>query len=97
MTSCVSLNIAHYSQISIGQSSMLLSCDIMLFTLAGKICINASVIMLHVLQIDAVNLASLDAIIISNFLSMLALPFITENTGFKGTIYATDPTIQTGR
>ena len=53
--------------------------------------------MLHVLQIDAVNLASLDAIIISNYLSMLALPFITENTGFKGTIYATDPTIQTGR
>ena len=48
-------------------------------------------------KIDAVNLSNIDAIIISNYLSMLALPFITEDTGFKGTIYATDPTIQTGR
>lgn len=28
---------------------------------------------------------------------MLALPFITESTGFKGPIYATEPTLQIGR
>lgn len=28
---------------------------------------------------------------------MLALPFITEGTGFKGSIYATEPTLQIGR
>lgn len=28
---------------------------------------------------------------------MLALPFITEGTGFKGIIYATEPTLQIGR
>ncbi|XP_067944009.1 integrator complex subunit 9-like [Watersipora subatra] len=48
-------------------------------------------------ETDAVDLSGLDAIIISNYLSMLALPFITEETGFRGTIYATDPTVQTGR
>ncbi|KAF6041190.1 INTS9 [Bugula neritina] len=48
-------------------------------------------------EIDAINLNNLDAIIVSNYLSILALPFVTEGTGFKGTIYATDPTVQTGR
>lgn len=28
---------------------------------------------------------------------MLALPFVTEGTGFKGVIYATEPTLQIGR
>lgn len=42
-------------------------------------------------------MALVDAILISNYMSMLALPFITEGTGFRGTVYATDPTIQSGR
>jgi integrator complex subunit 9 len=28
---------------------------------------------------------------------MLALPFITEGTGFAGVVYATEPTLQIGR
>ena len=28
---------------------------------------------------------------------MLALPFITEDTGFKGRVYATEPTMTFGR
>uniref|UniRef100_A0A0E9SNV8 Uncharacterized protein n=1 Tax=Anguilla anguilla TaxID=7936 RepID=A0A0E9SNV8_ANGAN len=28
---------------------------------------------------------------------MMALPYITEHTGFTGTIYATEPTLQIGR
>lgn len=28
---------------------------------------------------------------------MMALPYITEGTGFKGKVYATEPTLQIGR
>ena len=34
---------------------------------------------------------------LSPFSCMLALPFITEGTGFKGRIYATEPTMTFGR
>lgn len=30
-------------------------------------------------------------------MNMLALPYITEGTGFAGTVYATEPTLQIGR
>ncbi|CAG0922119.1 unnamed protein product, partial [Notodromas monacha] len=41
--------------------------------------------------------SQINAILISNFMCMLALPFITEGTGFSGAIYATEPTLQIGR
>lgn len=44
-----------------------------------------------------IDFSEIDVILISNYLNMLALPFITENTGFKGTVYATEPTLQIGR
>ncbi|KAL1123383.1 hypothetical protein AAG570_002465 [Ranatra chinensis] len=44
-----------------------------------------------------VDYSELDVILISNYTSMLALPFITERTGFKGVVYATEPTLQIGR
>lgn len=40
---------------------------------------------------------SVDAILVSNWMSLLALPFFTENTNFTGVVYATDPTLQLGR
>lgn len=48
-------------------------------------------------QLDMIDLASIDIILISNFENMLSLPFITEYSRFKGQIYATEPTIQIGR
>ncbi|KAL5292304.1 INTS9.2 family protein [Megaselia abdita] len=44
-----------------------------------------------------VDFSEIDVIFISNYLNMLALPYITEGTDFKGTVYATEPTLQIGR
>ncbi|XP_064480240.1 integrator complex subunit 9-like [Ornithodoros turicata] len=44
-----------------------------------------------------VDFADIDVILVSNYQSMLALPFITEGTGFKGTVYMTEPTLLIGR
>lgn len=44
-----------------------------------------------------VDFSEIDVILISNYMNMLALPFITENTGFCGQVYATEPTLQIGR
>jgi integrator complex subunit 9 len=44
-----------------------------------------------------IDFAQVDVILISNYLCMMALPFITEGTGFQGRVYATEPTLQIGR
>lgn len=44
-----------------------------------------------------VDFSEIDIILISNYMNMLALPYITEGTGFNGTVYATEPTLQIGR
>lgn len=44
-----------------------------------------------------VDFSEIDVILISNYLNMLALPYITERTGFKGKVYATEPTRQIGQ
>ncbi|XP_060605120.1 integrator complex subunit 9-like [Ruditapes philippinarum] len=44
-----------------------------------------------------VDLSQVDVILLSNSSCMLALPYITEYTGFKGSIYCTDPTLQIGK
>ncbi|KAF6213099.1 hypothetical protein GE061_010814 [Apolygus lucorum] len=46
---------------------------------------------------NMVDYSEIDVILISNYSSMLALPFITEGTGFKGVVYATEPTLQIGK
>lgn len=46
---------------------------------------------------NVVDFSQVDVILISNYLCMLALPFVTENTGFRGVVYATEPTLQIGR
>ena len=51
----------------------------------------------HLPQLSLIDISSVDAIVITNFYNILALPYITEYTGFKGKIYATEPTIQMGR
>jgi len=44
-----------------------------------------------------VDLATVDCILISNYETITALPYITQFTDFKGKIYATEPTKQFGR
>ncbi|KAK9744742.1 Metallo-beta-lactamase superfamily [Popillia japonica] len=44
-----------------------------------------------------IDFSQVDVILISNYLCMMALPFITEGTGFQGRVYATEPTLQMGR
>ena len=44
-----------------------------------------------------ISFDEIDTILVSNYLSMLALPFITNGTGFKGVVLMTEPTMQLGR
>ncbi|XP_047277912.1 integrator complex subunit 9 isoform X7 [Homo sapiens] len=46
---------------------------------------------------ELIDLSTVDVILISNYHCMMALPYITEHTGFTGTVYATEPTVQIGR
>ncbi|XP_065313668.1 uncharacterized protein LOC135923011 isoform X1 [Gordionus sp. m RMFG-2023] len=51
----------------------------------------------NVPQNATINFSQIDIILISNYVNMLALPYITEHKGFKGSIYATEPTFHFGR
>ncbi|XP_077925597.1 integrator complex subunit 9 isoform X3 [Halichoerus grypus] len=48
-------------------------------------------------ETELIDLSTVDVILISNYHCMMALPYITEYTGFSGTVYATEPTVQIGR
>lgn len=48
-------------------------------------------------QSSTIEMKHIDVILVSNHMSMLALPYITEESGFKGVVYATDPVIQFSR
>ncbi|TRY72412.1 hypothetical protein TCAL_03963 [Tigriopus californicus] len=48
-------------------------------------------------DLTMVDMAEVDCILISNYSNMLALPYITEETGFKGMIFLTEPTLHFGR
>lgn len=48
-------------------------------------------------EVGMADISQVDAIVISNHMTMLALPYITEYFGFKGVIYCTEPTLQMGR
>ncbi len=48
-------------------------------------------------QFDLINVEDLDAVLISNFNSMLALPYLTKMKEFRATIYVTEPIMHLGR
>ncbi|XP_032881829.1 integrator complex subunit 9 [Amblyraja radiata] len=48
-------------------------------------------------ETELLDLSTVDVILISNYHCMMALPYITEHTGFTGTVYATEPTMTIGR
>lgn len=51
----------------------------------------------YIPQFDMVDIDKIDFIVISNFYNIGALPYLTEYLGFKGKIFATEPTIQFGK
>ncbi|KAI1726400.1 integrator complex subunit 9 [Ditylenchus destructor] len=51
----------------------------------------------QVVSLGNVDPSLIDVILVSNWMSLMALPFITEKSNFRGTIYATEPTVQFGR
>ncbi|KAJ3065408.1 hypothetical protein HDU98_011220, partial [Podochytrium sp. JEL0797] len=48
-------------------------------------------------KLDSEAIRTIDVILTSNLETMLALPFISEFGGFKGKIFATDPTVLFGK
>ncbi len=44
-----------------------------------------------------IDLSEVDAVLISNYTSLLALPFVTENASFRGSVFLTEPTLHFGR
>lgn len=44
-----------------------------------------------------IDFSEIDVILVSNYLCMMALPFITERSGFRGVVYMTEPTLHIGR
>jgi len=48
-------------------------------------------------EMDFINFSRVDIILVSNFESIDALPYITEHSGFKGQVFATEPTKEFGR
>ncbi|GMF30649.1 unnamed protein product [Phytophthora fragariaefolia] len=84
--------------LSFGGFEMLLDCGVKLQSLTvepqqgGR-----SVYRFQLPALSSVDMAALDVVLLSNHLSLLALPLLTEVLGFKGQIYATQLTLDFGR
>jgi len=48
-------------------------------------------------QFNLINIEDIDAVLISNYNSMLALPYLTKMKGFRADIYCTEPVMQFGK
>lgn len=48
-------------------------------------------------QFNLINIEDIDIVLISNFNTMLALPYLTKLKHFRATIYCTEPTLHFGR
>ncbi|VDD86627.1 unnamed protein product [Enterobius vermicularis] len=51
----------------------------------------------HPTVLDYVSLDTVDVILVSNCMSLFALPFMSEKSGFRGLIYTTGPVLELGR
>ena len=63
---------------------------------AGKVLLNEP-LEYRLPRFELIDLATVDVVLISNFQSILALPYIMESEEFKGVVYATEPTLQFGQ
>ena len=48
-------------------------------------------------EFNLIHIEDIDAVVISNYNTMLALPFLTRMKQFRGVIYCTEPTLHLGR
>ncbi|KAK5967900.1 Integrator complex subunit 9 [Trichostrongylus colubriformis] len=51
----------------------------------------------HIVPLESLSMSTVDCVLISNWNSLVALPFYVENSGFRGVVYATEPVVQFGR
>ncbi|KAK2180539.1 hypothetical protein NP493_439g04033 [Ridgeia piscesae] len=51
----------------------------------------------NVPKLTMLDMAEVDVILVSNLHCMMALPYITEYTSFRGEVFATEPTLHIGR
>uniref|UniRef100_A0A1I7X3B6 Lactamase_B domain-containing protein n=1 Tax=Heterorhabditis bacteriophora TaxID=37862 RepID=A0A1I7X3B6_HETBA len=51
----------------------------------------------HPTPLDTISMESVDCILVSNWQSLVALPYYTQNSGFRGVVFATEPVVQFGR
>lgn len=63
---------------------------------SGLHCINSSP-ELATFNLDSFDASSIDVVLISNYLNMFGLPYLTERTQFTGIVYVTEPTYHFGR
>lgn len=66
-------------------------------TINSKSFIDDSQIRVQLPLFEAVDMSDVDVLLLSNCQSVLSLPFLTEQCGFRGSIYASEPTVQLGR
>lgn len=63
---------------------------------SGAHCVDASP-EFALFNTDLVDLTHIDVVLISNYLNMFGLPYLTERLGFNGVVYVTEPTYHFGR
>ncbi|KAG7402067.1 Integrator complex subunit 9 [Phytophthora boehmeriae] len=84
--------------LSFGGYEMLLDCGIKLQSLRREVtATGSSIFRFQLPALQSVDVEALDVVLLSNHLTMLALPLLTQVLGFKGQVYATQLTIDFGR
>ncbi|KAL4099647.1 hypothetical protein PRIC1_007447 [Phytophthora ramorum] len=84
--------------LSFGGFEMLLDCGVEIQSLRCETHLDGrSVYRLQLPALGSVDVGALDVVLLSNHLTLLALPLLTEVLGFKGNIYATQLTLDFGR
>jgi len=67
--------------------------DLPFTRIGGDVFIEAGAIRVRTPEWSLIDLAGVDAILISNAQGMLALPFVVSRSGFRGRVYATEPAV----
>lgn len=74
----------------------LLGSETNLFEITGRVFID-SLPEFAIPETGMIDFSSIDVILLTSYTNILALPYITEYSGFNGKVFATEPTLQIGR